>query len=402
MVLTVSHFARRRGVAILAIAIIVLLSWLDVIDAQIRAYLDETILQTGLLFASARAMNGIISLLQSAEVGVAVSINPGELLDPLNDTIEWFSDIMKFALSSAIGQKIILEVVGTDIFKWGNLIAGGVLIAYLLSEDSQRWLAGLFRLFLTFAFLRFALLAVFLAASLVDAAFLDKKIRSDMETIDAAENSFSEARRRQAMEKENIDLKSEVGRLEGEAAEVEKLLPSLRQRRDTDRINLNAKSDKMGLMDKFGLFNSNPEYEQLQAKMATSQAALNQAEEKLDGLEERLNAVRRKMDANRKALAGETNVGLIEGLADRAAYLMEDLSFDRMESEAQNAMTAMVNVVSALFIKIVLIPLVFFWAAIKGFKALWQVDPRFLVRRGLDNTRRLSLPPSEEEQSPPR
>ena len=59
-------------------------------------------------FASARAINGLISVAQGTEVavqpaGVGAVFTPGEILDPVNDLVEQFSPVMLFS-AAGIGD----------------------------------------------------------------------------------------------------------------------------------------------------------------------------------------------------------------------------------------------------------------------------------------------------------
>ena len=67
----------------------------------------------------AKIINAGVSVLQSAEVGpVVASINPDEILDPLNDAVERLSGILVWAIGSLFLQQIVLEVAAGPVFKW--------------------------------------------------------------------------------------------------------------------------------------------------------------------------------------------------------------------------------------------------------------------------------------------
>ena len=69
-------------------------------------------------FATARALNAVISVAQGTEVavepaGIGVNFAPGQVLDPLNDLVEHFGDLM-LAASIAFGvQKLLLSIGAT-------------------------------------------------------------------------------------------------------------------------------------------------------------------------------------------------------------------------------------------------------------------------------------------------
>ncbi len=108
----------RTAVLCLMAAAMVLLSWLDTADRRTEAHVDATMVQALAAFATARALNGGISVLQSTEVGVGVaSTQPLEILDPLNDMVEDYADVMQLSIGSLVTQKVLVEIVSTHAFK---------------------------------------------------------------------------------------------------------------------------------------------------------------------------------------------------------------------------------------------------------------------------------------------
>jgi hypothetical protein len=86
-----------------------------VVQEQARAYLQEATLKAVTAFAAARGLNAAISTLQNSSltVGVGVSGNLalGQVLDPLNDLIERFSEVMLVS-SVALGIQQLLLPLG--------------------------------------------------------------------------------------------------------------------------------------------------------------------------------------------------------------------------------------------------------------------------------------------------
>ena len=79
---------------------------------------DDGLKRALISFATARALNAVISVAQGTEVavepaGIGVNFAPGQVLDPLNDLVEHFGDLM-LAASIAFGvQKLLLAIGGT-------------------------------------------------------------------------------------------------------------------------------------------------------------------------------------------------------------------------------------------------------------------------------------------------
>lgn len=105
--------AGRLGVMFL-VALVAAVAWIKPLEAPASETLDAAMKKAFITFATARALNGGISLLQSGQVSVqavgGVSFNPGEVLDPINDLVEQFSNVM-LAATVALGiQKVLLAM----------------------------------------------------------------------------------------------------------------------------------------------------------------------------------------------------------------------------------------------------------------------------------------------------
>ncbi|HSG89595.1 MAG TPA: hypothetical protein VLA56_10320 [Pseudomonadales bacterium] len=119
-------------------------------------------------FATARALNGVISVIQATEValqpaGVGVTLGVGELLDPLNDLVERFSWVM-LAATTALGiQSVLLQASGDPLLS--GLLAGLAALAVL-----RLWWAPAARLDSRDLIGRLLILALFLRLALPLAA----------------------------------------------------------------------------------------------------------------------------------------------------------------------------------------------------------------------------------------
>lgn len=110
--------------------------WLEPIDAAAKAQVESSLKRAVATFAAARAMNSLLSVVQSASisasVGVGGSVHPGAVLEPLDDLVEQFSGLMLMATLSLATQRLLIEVVGT----WPvGLLLSGVWLAWI----AMRW-----------------------------------------------------------------------------------------------------------------------------------------------------------------------------------------------------------------------------------------------------------------------
>ena len=83
--------AAESAALIVCVVLFVTAAWLGWFDARAEAYVDDAILDAGIIYGAARGINAVVSVIQSADVSFLVaSLSPGEILDPINDLIERF------------------------------------------------------------------------------------------------------------------------------------------------------------------------------------------------------------------------------------------------------------------------------------------------------------------------
>lgn len=105
-----------------ALAIIIVVTWLPMVDTIADADIDRGFNRALISFGIAKAMNMLISLLQSTQFNaqamiMGFSISPGELLDPINDLVEQFSNVMLLATVAFGIQKILIAIGGNVLVK---------------------------------------------------------------------------------------------------------------------------------------------------------------------------------------------------------------------------------------------------------------------------------------------
>ena len=118
--LTIKRFKIEISIALFVLIVLSITKTFDyVLDSTLLAsissgadnYLDDVFTRAGLSFVYARAINGIVSVLQSIVVEVSfASINVFEVLDPMNDLVERFSWVMLAATGSVLIQKTLIEI----------------------------------------------------------------------------------------------------------------------------------------------------------------------------------------------------------------------------------------------------------------------------------------------------
>lgn len=146
--------ANKRNLQIIVCVLLAGLVWVRALDHIADQYAEEGLQRALSTFAAARGLNALISLLQgtafNVEFGVGATIQPGAVLDPLDDLVEQFSSLMLVATLSFGLQKWLLTLL-SGVWLSGAVTAGFAGWIYFLWRNQtvplllQRLtLAGLF------------------------------------------------------------------------------------------------------------------------------------------------------------------------------------------------------------------------------------------------------------------
>jgi hypothetical protein len=181
--------------AVLFVAATILCSWLAPQDTAAGQQIDAGLKRALISFATARTLNALISVAQGTEVavepaGVGLVFTPGQLLDPLNDLVEQFSNLM-LAASVAFGVQKILVGIGAHWLASSvlSLAALGWLIFVVRRRTVPAWLA---RLFVVLLMVRFAVPLVTLGSDLLFEKFMADDYRASQQAIDLTSSEFAQ------------------------------------------------------------------------------------------------------------------------------------------------------------------------------------------------------------------
>jgi hypothetical protein len=168
----ISSISRGQwGLLALMVALVVL-SWAGTLDTFSSDYVGASLLDAGIIYATARGINALVSALQGTELDMwLVTFSVGELLDPVNDMIERFSGVMTIAITSLVIQQLLLVVVSDATLSTAlSLLAVAVVVSLYINKTNSYKI--LLKVFLVLALLRFCLALVVVANLWVDRAFL--------------------------------------------------------------------------------------------------------------------------------------------------------------------------------------------------------------------------------------
>lgn len=132
------------------------------LEQLMAASLGDMLKVTLSIYALARSLNAVISVAQGTEMsiepmGVGLTLAPGEILDPLNDLIEQFSDVLLFASASLGIQQIVLMLADKPIVRIVVVVFALVTFLSLSSSRVRPQLRqGLLKLVIVLTVLRLA------------------------------------------------------------------------------------------------------------------------------------------------------------------------------------------------------------------------------------------------------
>jgi hypothetical protein len=175
---------------------IVASAWLTKLDSAANQLNDVNMKRALISFASARTLNAVISVVQGTELavepaGVGVVFTPGQVLDPINDLVEQFSNLMLVA-SVAIGvQKILISISGFWLMSLAlTIVALGWASFYFRQQKPPMWLSKIFVIFLM---VRFAIPVVTLETDLIFQKFMSADYTASQQVIDSASAQVTES-----------------------------------------------------------------------------------------------------------------------------------------------------------------------------------------------------------------
>jgi hypothetical protein len=162
-------------------------SWMGTLDQPASSQVDAGLKRALLSFATARALNGAISVVQGTEVdftpmGMGVTLAPGQVLVPINDLVGNFADLM-LAASVAFGiQKFLIAMSSYwPISLLLTFVAVAWAFSHLRHGRSAPWLS---KLLLVLLMLRFAIPVVVLGADALSQKFLAADYQASQQAVD--------------------------------------------------------------------------------------------------------------------------------------------------------------------------------------------------------------------------
>ena len=363
---------KQHIIKYLSLTILLLLCWLEHYNHFIMRFIDSALVQSTLVYASSRTVNAAISLLQSAEVGIGIaSIQPAQLLDPVNDLAEYMSDAMRLAIGSLFLQRILYTLSSGVIFSGVFTVS---VVAYFICEW-RNYLPHLrHKIMASLILIRFLVPAVVLTTGLVSQIFLDEQINQQSEIVsekvETVNSSASNTSALSAKLKAEVDSEKQIifdklsllneqqiknhqraTELKGDLAEVEAQIEAIQATRSlSERLTFTELEQAKPLLDK---------KQQLTAQF---NAVLNQQRQlnlDKDALNKQLENLNASLNQDQSSQVSKIIDTVTSGISNMVAAV-EDLFIDFL------------NILSLLILKLLLMLLIFLYLFNKAFKAIWQ------------------------------
>ncbi|MAP77963.1 hypothetical protein [Halopseudomonas aestusnigri] len=381
---------RGRAVVMVVVLLLMLVSWLGVIDRASTDYIDSSLVQASVAFGAAKLLNALISMLQSAEVEVSMvvfsgSLGLGEMLDPFNDLVEDFSSLMKLSIGSLLVQKVLLGIVSDVFFKVVLTLSGGMVILSLLRPS----LAGFnqcARLFAFLLFLRFALVVVVALNGVVSEYFLAGQSDRSIAVLEAlpGELEETEAQETDAATARDLAMQAEAARSEREIMLTARLTELAEQREQLTSKHAQATAeleelqDGMETVERINVFSRSPEH-------AKAIAQVDLFEEQLELLEDEQHKAQNGLamiQSERQAAQNPDGASsLMDSVSGTFSKLTNPLALGALKDKLSDASDTIMEVMALFVLRTLILPLLFLYCLTVVFKTIWRVDARELLNR---------------------
>lgn len=192
--------------------------------------LNEMLKVTLTVYALARGLNALISMVQGTELaiepmGVGLTLTPGQILDPLNDLIEQVSLILLMASASIGIQKILLSAGDINVFR-------GLLVLLILTtfavifagRSTLRVQKNLLRWVIILSLLRLVVPVTALVANHMQ-NWLDPDRQQAVTVLDSTQKTLTEFQQTDLQDdrkwyqgiKESLDMRSKIQVIQSKA-----------------------------------------------------------------------------------------------------------------------------------------------------------------------------------------
>ena len=358
--------------------IFVLLSWTSLLDAPAKTQISDSIVEAGVIYGAARGVNAAVSVAQSTQLSIGVaSTTPGELLDPVNDMVERFSQMMTYAIASLALQKILMVIIDSNTF---DLLLTLALLGYLAATILRmQETVTIGKLVATLIVIRFSLALIVLANALFSAAFLNQNIDQHTQELRHLESELSALEKTLPDNNQSGKHSEEIQR-KIEAAKKQVSEYGIRQAQMTSSLEA-LKSELSSLEAESGcawwrLFTCKDTATIAKKKAAITalQQKLEQIEIQADATEEKHKELIEQRECLKKHTQGES-CSVSEWISNKLKVLNFRGSVSKVTASLDEWFMSIINLLALLILKSILLPLAFWYVLYKAIKRIWREQP---------------------------
>ena len=382
-----------KTMLVVLIIAVTLISWVGIIDNQSKKYVNNATGQALVAYGSARGLNALISMAKSIEISIpyfgGLGAQPLEILDPLDDLIEQYSSIMKFSLVSLLMQKILIEITSTAFFKLVVTFFSICVICSFFMADGK-YASFFFKSFSFILLIRFLIVLVIVLNGMVDSAFLKDQTEKDIQTM----KSLSDELERQQSEENSLakhklqytERLEKLNQLSASLSESLKSAQELEQKTKIELINaekrLEYSRSKYSTIERINIFNGNEEIKIAKEQYKTAKKQHQHYLDTVADTEQELESVLEEKQDVSDILSGRVDSkSWVTSTREKISSMTDMSKFSKIKDVIESKIETMLNLMVAFLFKTLFMPLVFLFVLLKGFKRIWNIDPRNLVRQ---------------------
>lgn len=377
------YFQLKKWLAIALVALCIAASWMGTLDQKTDDYVDAAIVNATIVYGSARALNGAISVAQSTQaginVGMKVSVQPLEILDPINDMVEDFATVMKFSISSLLIQKLLVGILANSIIKWLLLGLGAILITGLLCYNGSI-LNPLFKSFVFVSLIRFMFVIAIFLSSWADGAYLHEQTSEKVELIKQAARrvelvSTVDSKKTKLTSEELIETNRNIQELQTKKSILvekiqsqESVVTIAKQKMQDDEEKL---QDNGSIVERWNPLNKDKSIDDAENILDESTESYNKAKTIIGELKDQLDAIDSKLLKYQEKISGKSSI--FSKIKDSAHSL---LNLQKIQQSLKGSIDTMFHLIAIFVLKTMLMPIAFLYLTIRIFRMIWGIDPR--------------------------
>jgi len=348
---------------------LLILAWTNAVDTAAIEYVNNSLVDAGLIFATARGINAVISVLQGTEIdALFITITVGELLDPINDLIERFSAIMLAALGVLVVLKLMLEIVGHDAFNILLTVVAVIAIGALALNRRDLYQLGAKLLIITIV-LRFGLSFVAFATEIVDETFLldrEKKQQQSMEIfLDELEELETAVGANPRFEKQIETLDDEVYFMNESMLERRKASDELEKELQGEEAELKTLCFPLPILacnETFLADEKGTRFKGLTLKIETLKNSIESTQHGIDETNAKLKVLDGKRECLQKKTIGET-CGIWNKIKEASTIDIRS-KLNQLEEYTGTFADSTINLLASLVFKSILLPIGFLFLVV--------------------------------------